>query len=513
METLLCATDKGLAHVVDARSGASLHTLKDCHPLARGLCAAPGFVLTAEKGKPYLHAWSWKKEQPRYRCQTPERVGCVVCTSDGAHCVGGGASGKLYLWQIASGRLLLSWDGHFKPVTALATALCDGYLISAGEDALVLAWSFADILHAAHAARVGGGLGASPTPMRTWTDHTLPVNALAVGGCGQHDLIASCSADQTMRFWRIADACRGGVHTVSLPAALTTLCLHPRHLAGYAGGVDGNLYAVPLLQPESTSTPSAAGGAGASGSTPSILSACASRSGAVRSLVASLDGTRILSCGAEAGLKIWDSRSLSLLATLQPTLSFECIVALPAAIDLGTAGAGGSATDAPSMADGSNLSDVAVPPPFVLLPLKKFADPPLEDDGGGGVEASERAMGCIPIDLRPSATSGVSAGGAAGSPVVIAGGHGNGGGHVDENELLPLLAGRGLWSASEGVGAIAPTAEEAHVGGGAAALATAETQIRLLRGQLQEMTSLNRELHEMAAHAALATDAAAAMVP
>ena len=44
-EALLCASDKGVAHVLDARSGASLHALKDCRPCAGGLCAAGGCTL------------------------------------------------------------------------------------------------------------------------------------------------------------------------------------------------------------------------------------------------------------------------------------------------------------------------------------------------------------------------------------------------------------------------------------------------------------------------------------
>ena len=105
---LLLTTSTGTAHVVDARSDALIHTLKDCKPCANGACASATFVLTAEKERSFVHAWSWQKEQPRYRCQAPERITSLVCTSDGAHCVGGGASGKLYLWEIASGRLLTS---------------------------------------------------------------------------------------------------------------------------------------------------------------------------------------------------------------------------------------------------------------------------------------------------------------------------------------------------------------------------------------------------------------------
>ena len=173
-----------------------------------------------------------------------------------------------------------------------------GGVFSAGEDALVLAWSFADLLHAAHASRAGG-MSAPPAPLRTWTDHTLPVSALCVGGCGQHDLIASSSADQTLRLWRLADASRDGVYTISLPAALTTIALHPRQKAAYAGGADGQLYAVPLLLTEA-GAPGGGGEGGGSGG--GHIAASASRAGPVRCITISADGTRLYSCSAESGI-------------------------------------------------------------------------------------------------------------------------------------------------------------------------------------------------------------------
>ena len=168
-ESLLAASStQGVAQQCDPRSGALLRTLKDCRACGNGLAASAHFVATAERDRSFVHLWSWGKEQPHYRCQAPERLTCIAATADGAHCFAGAASGKLYLWQVASGRLLLAWDAHFKAATALA--LCsDNFLLSAGEDAIVLAWNVAQLLQAA-AERI-----APPPAMRTWTAHTLPV--------------------------------------------------------------------------------------------------------------------------------------------------------------------------------------------------------------------------------------------------------------------------------------------------------------------------------------------------
>ena len=284
-DVLVAAASTGVAHVIDGRVGASLHTLKDCKPAARGLCAAAGVVLTAERSRSFVHAWTWRKEQPRYRCQVPERLTSLTCTADGAHCVGGGVSGKLYLWQVATGHLLLSWDAHFKPVTALACALCDGFLLSAGEDAMLLAWSFTQLLHAAHTRQ-------SPTPYRTWAEHTLPISAICVASCGGHDLIASASTDQTVRLWRLSDDVRGCVHSAAFPVALTAVAIHPRHTCVYAGGTDGRLRLMPLLLEVETSVEAR---------TRSGLSS-SPHANAVQCVGLSTDGTRLFSCAtAELG--------------------------------------------------------------------------------------------------------------------------------------------------------------------------------------------------------------------
>lgn len=529
---LTTTPDKG-AHLLDPRSGALLHVLKDCRPCNNGMCATGGYVLGAEKNRSFLHAWSWHKEQPRYRCQAPERVMCLTCTADGAHCIGGGASGKLYLWQVATGRLLFAWDGHFKPCTALATALCDGYLLSAGEDALVLAWSFADLLHSAHNRQ------AAPAPFRTWSDHTLPVSALCVASLGAHDLIASAAADQTVRLWRISEACKGCVHSIELPCALVAVAIHPHHSYIYAGGADGSLHSAGLLVEDAAGIQEAGGatGGGALGSTPSasgVRSAVASRSGQLRSVAVSPDGTRCFTAGGEPGVKVWDSLSLALLLHLQPTVPFDSLQLIRRPVTIGlsdhdhapaSAGATASTSElaiSSASAETAYATAAVHAVPFNLSPLKKFSEAAQAMDEGS--EGSQRAMGCVPCDLRRGGGgfgggSGYGGGGgfrapAAGGTALLS--------DLDPDEAeLPLLA----WThatlaahAAHGGLPLSLHAAPSHSlqgdangasahGGGAVGefsdLETAEATVRHLRSQLHQMQNINRELYQMAADATL----------
>ena len=200
---MLCAASRGQdAVLLDADTGAVIHVIKDCQPCGNGLCGAGQLLFSAETARSFIHIWSLQKEQPHYRCQAPERITCLGCTSDAVHCAGGGASGKVYLWQVATGKLLCNFDAHFKACAALTFAGDDGFILTAGEDAILLLWSLPQLLHAASSG------GPIPPPVRTWTDHSLPVRSIAVAQCAGHDLVCSASTDHTIRVWRISEASR-----------------------------------------------------------------------------------------------------------------------------------------------------------------------------------------------------------------------------------------------------------------------------------------------------------------
>ena len=457
---LVGSSSKGAASVCDGASGMLLRTLKDCKPVGgqHGLCGHSELVLSAERGRAFVHAWGGSKEQPAYRMQVPEKLGCVACTADGAHLAAGGASGKLYLWQLASGRLLLAWDAHFKACTAVAACAHDGLLVTAGADAIVLVWSFASLLQAAEERRT------PPPPLRTWTEHALPVRALAIGECGQHSLIASASDDHTLRVWRIAAAVTASV------AAVELLRRHRRRrppsplgaLRRRSGRRD-----VARAAARAARRRAAGGGPGAA-----AVAAAARHAGEVAAVVASADGLRVFSCAGAGGVWMWSAAPLVLLSRLHPTLSCDALAfLLPAPA---TAFAGRARMDAKAP----------------LLPLKKFAEPAADD----GPLATERAMGCVPVVLRAVGGHG---GGVASAVVAL----------DPECAELPLLAGSDALGAVGGGAPLLPPAIAAEVaaaadggasgggGGGSAAQ---------LRAQVAQWEKINTELFALAAGAALA---------
>ena len=347
---------KGVAQVYDPETGSVTQVLKDCHPCANGLAGSAHFMLTTERERSFIHLWSWAKESPQYRCQAPERLSCVLCTADSAHCLAGAASGKLYLWQLATGRLLVCWDAHFKSATALASCDRDGWLLSAGEDALIFVWSFASLLDAAES-------GKKPRPHYTWSSHALSVTALCTASCGQHPLIASASLDQTVRVWRLAEGHPGSVHCAELAEPLSCVAAHPAHTELYAGGTEGRVYKLSLLlSAEELST-----GAAQSAEGPATVQ----HEGAVHALCVAIDGLKLFSAAADGGVWVWDASSLALLRRFDESIQVDCLAFLP-----------------------TRRRDETPP----LAPLKKYAQQGASEEPTH--EATPQRMGCVPVLLQ-----------------------------------------------------------------------------------------------------------------
>ena len=48
------------------------------------------------------------------RCFAAEQLRCVAASPDGSLVAAGGVSGRVYVWQAGSGRLLRSWPAHYR---------------------------------------------------------------------------------------------------------------------------------------------------------------------------------------------------------------------------------------------------------------------------------------------------------------------------------------------------------------------------------------------------------------
>ena len=114
------------------------------------------------------------------------RVMAVAVTADGQRIVSsGGGDGTVRVWDLASGRPERTLEGHTGPVQAVAVTADSQRMVSGGNDNTVRVWDL-----------------ASGRLERTLEGHTLGVMAVAVIADGQR--IVSGGGDGTVRVWDLA---------------------------------------------------------------------------------------------------------------------------------------------------------------------------------------------------------------------------------------------------------------------------------------------------------------------
>jgi len=165
------------------------------------------------------------------RTRVPEALAAAAVSTDGAWLAAGGRGGRLYVWELWSGRLARAWDAHFRSATALAWDERDDVLVSGGDDAIAHCWDAT--------ALVAGG-GAAPAPRHTWAEHAMPVRAaLARGGRAW-----TVAADRTACARDVASG--ASLVRVALAANPTCVCLDACDAWLVAGCEDGTLRRVDL---------------------------------------------------------------------------------------------------------------------------------------------------------------------------------------------------------------------------------------------------------------------------
>ncbi|OVA15662.1 WD40 repeat [Macleaya cordata] len=291
----------------DLISGAEQLRYRSCTSPPHGLlCLGRRFLVSSQLRDPSSSSssgsilyWSWNKPQPEVKSFPAEPISPLVSNTDGTYIIGGGSSGNIYLWEVASGRLLKKWNAHYRAVTCLVLSDDESLLISGAEDGFVRVWSllmmFDDI----------GNTMATHLYEHNFSEHTLRVTDIVSGYGGCNAIIISSSEDRTCKVWSLS---KGKLlRTIDFPSIIDAIALDPGEHVFYAGGRDGKIY-IASLTGDSNST---------SKYGMHIVGALSDHSKAVTCLALSVDGVKLVSGFEDGTIWIWNTTSKKMIRVLK----------------------------------------------------------------------------------------------------------------------------------------------------------------------------------------------------
>ncbi|RHZ20986.1 hypothetical protein DYB37_001441 [Aphanomyces astaci] len=341
---VLGSSKDGNIYVVDPTCGAQLFIFKGSSCSRHGLVAVPRthHLIALQPGKLAMHMHMWGKDVPHFKCHVTEHMGPMVTTSDGNYCIAGGASGKMYIWDVATGALLHVWDAHYKAVCiviALVSALRltsdDAFVVSGGEDAVVHVWRLLDLLDA---SSTDSALQSGAAPVHTWTDHVLPITSIHCGLGGVNGRVFTSSLDRTTKVYDIpSGTC---LVSITCPSFVNVCAADAMEHRLFLGAGDGRIYVVDLHAAATAATAAAARVVVTHNGTPFAKDALSvdgfiGHESPVTALLVTECGQYVISGDDEGTVRMWDSvsrQSLRAVSLLKGGVSTMLLLPRPAGL-------------------------------------------------------------------------------------------------------------------------------------------------------------------------------------
>ncbi len=219
---------------------AQRHVFKKSASPANCLAVSDTHVFAAQAEKAVVHVYSREKGNQEATVPFTERITCIALVCDDSVLILGTAEGRIFSWEIASGRQLTTTQSHLQAVTAVVVDPTSNFLLSASSDSTVQIWSIPHLLSFSNS-------GIEPlSPLRTFTSHKTGVNTLAIGHSSSFCNIAiSASSDRVCLVWDYHT--NNVLRTFLLPSVPLYLALDPADRAAYVGFEDASIQLLDLL--------------------------------------------------------------------------------------------------------------------------------------------------------------------------------------------------------------------------------------------------------------------------
>lgn len=193
------------------------------------------YVFAIPHHKAALNVYTSGQSSPRV-IEIPENLSSVKVSPLGIWIAGGSLnSGKVYLWELASGNLTTVIDKHENGVGVVKFTRDESFLFTGSHDGSVFGWRMLDLI-------------ASDTsdiqPAYAWDEtHASSVSSICMSyGHRVDTTVYTSSADKTVRVWSLAS---GGLDcTYIMDDKVSSLALDPVSRVLYAGLANGDIVAI-----------------------------------------------------------------------------------------------------------------------------------------------------------------------------------------------------------------------------------------------------------------------------
>lgn len=222
-----------------------------------------------------------------------------VLTVNGEYLIAG-IKENIYIWQIATGKMLTMLSKHYQPVNCIKFIDDGSHFVSGGEDGQVIIWNLSSAIGDRYRVE-------SIEPLHTFSDHALPVTDLWIGHGGLAALLATVSKDRTCKIYDIAS----GVMLVSFvfQEMITAVTIDRLETGLFIGTSLGNIYHHRIQPPPRTREYHIT-------DEDKINNKFAGHSKAITCLATTLDEQTLISGSEDCNVMTWNIQSRSILKTL-----------------------------------------------------------------------------------------------------------------------------------------------------------------------------------------------------
>jgi pre-rRNA-processing protein IPI3 len=294
-------------HLIPRQSHKKSSTHRNC------LAISESHIFAAQAEKALILVYNREKGNQEATIPFPERIHSLAYAGVGsALLVIGTAEGRLILWELASGRQVISTASHLQAISSLVVTKNHGLILSGSADSSIHVWSLLNLISFPKDSTLSSGNALQNVPLRTFPNHRSGITALSCGHSRTATNFAiSASEDDTCYIWAI-DSCEL-LRAILLPSTPLCFAVDPADRAIYAGYEDGNIHYIDLFRTGSSSATRATASVHDATQdssvyldTKDVWSAASVDVGSTQCICLSYDGTMLLSGHSSGRVLSWD---------------------------------------------------------------------------------------------------------------------------------------------------------------------------------------------------------------